>query len=246
LAQDDVLHAWFAAAYAAPGSGYALDTTTGKYDTPTDYEAAHGVAAGARWRHALSEKSYNDFTVMYGTGAMENFTMDNSIAYAKTGTHVNSRKRTRVVENPIIEFDKWSLAVGLIYEDADNGLDANTHSRWISAGIRPVYYFTDHYHLVFEAGHSSVKVDSDTGTGGAAVGERTLDRVTLAPEVAIGKGFFARPVIRAYVTHTWWNKANQDVGNTDSLVGALNANNITALNGKADETQVGVEAEVWF
>jgi len=250
LSENNILHGWLAAAYTAPGSGFAFDKTTSKFDTPTDYEASHGVAVGARWRHMLDEKSYNDFAVMYGTGAMDSFNMDNSVAYAPTGTHVNKRKRTRVVENPIFDFDRWSLSVGLIYEDADNGLDTNSHSRWLSAGVRPIYYVTDHFHLVLEAGHSSIKIDSETGTGGATAGERTLDRVTFAPEVAIGKGYFARPVIRAYVTHSWWNKANQDVGNTSvgggSLIGNLNSQGITALNGKTDETQVGMEAEIWF
>lgn len=246
LTQEDSLHLWAAAAYSAPGTGFKLDTTTGLYTIRTDYEAGHGFAGGARYQHDFSEKSFNNVAVMYGTGQMENLTMDNSMAYAENGTHINDRKRLRVVENPVVELnDHLGLSMAFVYEDVDKGLNGD-RERWYSAGVRPIYYFSDHYHLAFEVGYSSVNDSSETGAGGARAGERTLTRVTIAPEIALTKGFLARPVIRAFATYSRWNTANADTTNASSLIGSLNGQNINALDGRRDETQFGVEAEVWF
>ena len=233
-----------AGGYTAPGTG--LKPNAKGVLINTDFEAAAGASAGVRWRHALGE-NFNDFAVMYGTGVMENFTMDNSLAYAQTGTSVKDRKRLRVVENPVLALsEKWALSAALIYESADSGTGQDARSHWYSVGARPIYYFTDHYHLALEAGFSDVKVDSETNGDGSKAGDRTMTRLTIAPEMAIGKGYFARPVLRAYATHTWWNKANEDTTNPGSMLGALNAQNITALNGRLEETQVGLEGEIWF
>ena len=241
LTANDKLHLWIAAAYTSPGSGYTLNPATNVYDVPADFEASHGFAQGIRWRHAFSEKSYNNFAVIYGTGAMESLSM----SFAPTTPNLNGRKRWRLVDNPVFEFDQWSLIFAFVYEDADNGGTAG-HTRYYSAGVRPIYYFSDRYHLVFEAGFSSVKDDSETGTGGGPGGERTLTRFTIAPEIALAKGYLGRPVLRAYVAHTMWNGANADSGNASSLVSRMNARNNTSLIGHRDETQIGVQAEVWF
>lgn len=248
LSEADSLTLWFAAAYSAPGTGLSLNTTTNTYTVVTDYEAGHGFAQGVRWRRSLGEKSSNNFAVMYGTGVMENLTMGNSMVYARTGTNVNDRKRWRIVDNPVFEIgERWSLSLGFVFEDVDNGMGgANNHSRYYSVGVRPVYYFSDHYHLVFEAGHSLVKDDSETDAGGREAGERTLTRLTLAPELALARGYLSRPVIRAYVSHTFWNGANADAANTSSLISKLNQQNISALDDRREETQFGVQAEVWF
>lgn len=247
IGSDDTLHLWVAAGYTPPGTGYANDGL-GNYNVLTNYEASSGVAVGERWHHIFTDKSYNDFTVMYGTGAMENFTMDGSYAYATNGKFLNRRRRTRVVEAPVFEIaDKLGMQIGLVYEGAETGVANPGRSQWLSVGLRPIYYFTDHFHLAFEAGFSDVKSESDVDAAGAKLGDRALTRLTLAPEMAIGKGYFARPVIRAYVTHSMWNAANADTAaSSNSMISVLNKSGITALDGHRDVTQFGFQGEVWF
>lgn len=248
LSSNDTLFLWFAAGYSAPGTGYKLNKITNTYSDLVDYEAGHGMSEGVRWRHALGEKSFNNLSVQYGTGVMDTLTLDNWMAYAPAGTNVNARSRLRIVENPVLELtDRLSLTAGLIYEDSYNGLTGPNRVQWLSGGVRPIYYFTEHYRLAFEAGYSQITDDSETDTGGGPAGSRTLTRFTLAPEIAIAKGYFARPVLRAYVTHSSWNAANADRNNSSSLVSVLNQQNINMLDGtRREETQFGVQAEVWF
>lgn len=70
--------------------------------------------------------------------------------------------------------------------------------------------------------------------------------MTLSPEVSFGKSNFSRPVIRFYVTHSFWNDANKDTTNTGSLLAKLGSNDGTALRDKNSETQTGFQAEAWF
>lgn len=257
VSSTDKLNFWGAYGYSAPGTG----VSDGTGNPVVDYQAGQGGILGVRWERSFGEKQFNNLAAMYGTGVLDSFNMENSYmtpgTFGTSATYVpnnctfgpfpgsscdiNKRKRWRVVDNPVIELgEKWALSAVFVYESANSGAPTDPGSKWMSVGVRPVYYFTDHIHLSGEVGYSDVKVDSEHA------GDRTMGRVTIAPEVAMGKGFFNRPTIRAYVTHTWWNAANSDITNQDSLVGFLNAQNITALNGQSGETQIGFEAEVWF
>jgi len=243
LSPKDRLHFWLAAGYSAPGTGEKRNAA-GTYD-PVEFEAGSGAIAGLRWGHDLGG-GHNDVAFMYGTGLLEDFSMGRSIAYTNPALDVNGRRRWRFVESLFWELTpKLGIQTAFIYEDGRSG--SNVDSRWLSVAARPVYYLTDHYHLAFEAGFSSVLDESETnGPGGGKAGERTLWRLTIAPEVAFGKGYFDRPLVRAYLTHTEWNDANANLQNTSSLLGDFNTNNFTALNGTRSETQAGVQCEVWF
>ena len=242
LSKKNKLFLWAAEGYTAPGSG----TDTLNSNAQITYAAAHGTALGVRWRHDFTEKDFNDFAVIWGNSVMETFTL-NADAYSPDGTDMGAKSRWRVVEHYSSELnDKWGLQGAAIYEGANNGDAGATHFHWYSLGVRPVYYITDHFHIVGQLGHSIIEDGSETTTTGGDAGERTLTRITIAPEAAIGKGLFARPVVRAYVTYSMWNEGNKDAGNKHSLVGNLNSQKITALNDKTSETQVGFEGEVWF
>ena len=68
---------------------------------------------------------------------------------------------------------------------------------WTSFGIRPQYNFNDNFSLAAEVGYDTGKTDSgDTPK---------LMKLTLAPQLALAKGFWARPVFRAFVTYAKWN-----------------------------------------
>jgi maltoporin len=239
ISDKDKLEFWVAPGYTAPGKG----TTTTTTPTAVEYQASSGVAGGVKWTSELTQGT-NNFAVVYGTGVMQSLSLNNS-AYA-LNDNVKKANRLRLVENYSTELnEKWAIQAAAAYELADSG--NSTKSSWTSLGVRPMYYFTDHFRLQVEAGYSVVNDEAEVAAlGGAKVGNRSLTRLTLAPEISFGKGYYSRPVVRFFVTHSMWNDANKDLTNANSMIAKLNAGGLTSLNNKNDETQMGFEAEVWF
>lgn len=244
LTDNDKLNFWMAEAVVAPGHG------TDNAQSPAaaiEYEAATGTALGVRWNHSMGSSS-NELALLYGTSIMENFELDNN-GYSLVGSATSKKNRWRLVENYNSEINaNWAVNAAAIVELADNGQSSKSKSHWYSVGVRPVYYFSDHFHLVSGFGYSMVGADSEVDSTGANPGDRTLMRLTVAPQIALGKGYYKRPVLRTYVTYSQWNDANKDTSNSQSLVKVSGAgsNSTTALNNKNDLIQVGVEGEIWF
>lgn len=246
LTDHDHLQLWLAEAYSAPGTGTMTTVNNGvSTSVVADYDAAHGTAAGTRWQHDL-DNGFNNFAVLYGTSIMENLSLDGDV-YALAGTRMDHKKRWRVVEHYSRDFsEKWGLQTALIYEGVDSGASAESQSHWYSIGARPTYYITDHYHLVFEVGHSIVRNAAEITASGLPAGDRTLTRATISPEFAFGRGLYNRPVVRAFLTYSQWNDANKDTSNPNSLISNLNSQKIVALNNMSGVVQVGFECEAWF
>ncbi len=232
---SDFFEFWIAEAYSGPGSG--LDSTP----SPVSYSASTGTALGVKWRHQLVDGN-NEAAIIYGTGIMENLSL-NSDAYSTTSGNGNltNTNHSRFVESFVEELGpKYAVQAVLIADFLNRS--SGTNSRWLSAGVRPVYYFSDHFHLNAQLGYSVVTDSSETITGGAAAGDRALLRATISPELAIGHGVYNRPVIRAYLSQTSWNSANGDLSNKGSLV----YNSDSSLRGQLNQTEIGFEGEVWF
>jgi maltoporin len=102
-------------------------------------------------------------------------------------------------------------------EQRNNG---SRDSTWWNAGFRPVYFINDNLRFVTEVGHSEVLSTTKS---------LTLTRLTFAYEIAINKSIWARPVIRAYATESFWSKDNR-----------------SNFNNKKDGHAVGFQTEVWF
>jgi maltoporin len=109
------------------------------------------------------------------------------------------------------------------YGYADFGSGKNT---WTSLGIRPQYNFTDNFSVAVEAGWDKGKTDS-----GATP---KIAKLTVAPQFTLAGGFWARPAIRAFVTHAKWNAAAGDAG----------TNGVFA--GKTSGTSYGLQVESWW
>lgn len=68
---------------------------------------------------------------------------------------------------------------------------------WTSFGVRPQYSFNDNVSLAAEVGYDEGKT-----SGGA---KPKLAKLTIAPQLSLAKGFWARPVFRAFATYAKWN-----------------------------------------
>lgn len=106
-------------------------------------------------------------------------------------------------------------------------------SNWTSIGARPTYALGDNFKLVLDVGHDSVTSPNNPTA--------QLTKITFAPVLTAGKGFWTRPELRAFVTYAKWNKAAQAAaapGTTLSTTGAFGS----STNG----VSIGIQTEVWF
>lgn len=100
----------------------------------------------------------------------------------------------------------------------------------ISLGGRLSYAFTRNFKLLTELGIDQVKPK-----GGDSA---NLTKLTIAPTLAAGKGFWSRPELRLYVTTAKWNGAANTAAGASGLSG-LGAD-------KKSGTSYGAQAEVWW
>ncbi|HCE08438.1 MAG TPA: porin [Oxalobacteraceae bacterium] len=139
--------------------------------------------------------------------------------------------RLRVFDDVVIQPTKqFSMEfVALMQRDKS---DAGGSSTWTTLGVRPVYALTNHFKLQMELGTDRVT----SPTGGAP---QRLTKITFAPTISAGQGYWARPELRAFVTYGKWNDAATASVNASNNSGPVYG---TATNG----TSVGVQVESWF
>jgi maltoporin len=142
-----------------------------------------------------------------------------------------------------VKNDQWRLidSVNFEYGDHVNGAaflgygkadqiatlgGADTKTTDTSFVVRPVYHFDDIFSLAVEAGTTRY------ATNGAPTNH--LNKLTIAPQISMGSGFYARPVLRAYYTMASWN------------AGGANDNNglITATD--TSGRSYGFQMEAWW
>lgn len=131
----------------------------------------------------------------------------------------------RVAEQLLVETSSaWSSFFSLIYEKQKNV------QSWTSFGVRPVYYINEHLNIALELGYDRVEPEAgDT---------RTLTKITLAPQLSKGRGFWSRPTVRAFITYARWNSAARDAGLAGGSTGVF------ALD--TEGVNYGIQVEHWW
>lgn len=216
--------------WAVAGTTPSTKTTA----TPeTNYKAATGGFLAARLSSALTEKTRNEFGLAFGQSIMSNMGSSGDLVKdCDTATdascNVTGSSRVRAWNSVVYEGESWSVAGALMFDELSKGTSADSRVRWTSAGVRPTYWITEHISLAGQAGISNVVDESD------GLGARNLWRVTIAPQISMSKGYFARPVIRAYYSRTQWNESNQ-----------ISAAGTSAAADKSIDS-LGFQTEVWF
>lgn len=165
----------------------------------------------------------NTFVLQYGKDAGQYV----DLALANTGSTTGDRS-WRVIDSLLLQpTANFSAMLEATYEN-QNGTTAAS-GKWTSFGARPIYAFTDHFRVATELGYDQYKPN-----GGGAT--RHLWKVTLAPEISVGKAFFSRPVLRAFVTYAKWNQAAADAGPVANGVFGSDNSGMT----------YGLQAEAWW
>lgn len=165
---------------------------------------------------------FNKFVVQYGTdGIIGSSGRVNSASATPEGSMV------RVLDHGLVNLSpNIDMLYAAIYEDRD--LDNGQGQTWMSAGIRPTYYWSDIMSTAMELGYD--RVDPQDGDLETA----DLTKLTLAQQWSAGRGAFARPVIRTFVTYANWDGA------------VYNAASESIENGEDDGLTYGVQLEAWW
>ena len=176
----------------------------------------------------------NTFGIQYGVGPGTGAGGQCCNRMGTTGSIRNGSDVTRLrIFNSlwIQPTPEWSAEMIAIVQ-RDKSDTTGGSSTWSTLGVRPVYAVNDNFKLQFELGTDRVT----SPTGGAA---QRLTKLTFAPTLTAGKGYWSRPELRAFVTYGKWN---------DAATAAVNkANESGPVYGNATSgTSFGLQVETWF
>ncbi|MGK5004306.1 maltoporin [Janthinobacterium sp. LB2P70] len=176
----------------------------------------------------------NTFGIQYGVGPGTGAGGQCCNRMGTTGSIRNGSDVTRLrIFNSlwIQPTPEWSAEMIAIVQ-RDKSDTTGGSSTWTTLGVRPVYAVNDNFKLQFELGTDRVT----SPTGGAA---QRLTKLTFAPTLTAGKGYWSRPELRAFVTYGKWN---------DAATAAVNkANESGPVYGNATSgTSFGLQVETWF
>lgn len=170
---------------------------------------------------------FNKLAVQYGNGSARNLVW----AYPDNGSKT-SNKSYRIVE--MLQWQASPQFSGMftaVYQEQKDNY------KWFSIGVRPVWHVTDYFKIQAEFGHDEVKPTSGDSDNRR---KRKLDKFTIAPTIVAGRGFWARPEIRLFITHAKWNGAARDLwGGVAGGTGGIFGNDTSG-------TTAGFQVEAWW
>jgi maltoporin len=167
----------------------------------------------------LDERSVNKLSVQGGWGGAKNLTSGFEIFNLDGVNYITPELpdawRVRFSEDFILQpSDMLSLGAVLAFQYTDYdqlgipglaGMASGVYGGkryWYSAGARPTLHFTRNLSLAFEGGVDYTDTDGMVDTVSNLHG--TLWKVTVAPQVSLGRHFMSRPTIRMYFTYAGW------------------------------------------
>lgn len=161
-------------------------------DDDAGIDSRHGVAGGLFYNIPVS-KGFTELSGEFGIGGGANLRSDLS-GDADDGWML------RVVDRGAIELGPMmSLGFGAVFQ-LDNRDGEGDSNMWISAGLRPVFQLSKIFAVNVEGGVDFTKPGDAEGDPSFFLG-----KVTVAPSIRPGAGFWSRPEIRAFVTAAFWN-----------------------------------------
>lgn len=171
---------------------------------------------------------FNEVSAEFGIGGAANFSSGIDTSIAKNGWLFRLVERATIQASPKLSM-MWTGVVQLDNKNADaNGSGGNL---WLSAGARPVYSLSKHTAIAVEGGVDVVKAEAAPGT---TVDTGFVGKLTVAPMIRPGSGFWDRPEVRVFVTAAVWNDAVKG-----RVGGPAYANDTFGLT-------AGVQGEMWW
>jgi maltoporin len=178
------------AAYAHNPGGTVVSGTA----LTTDYQVTQGYALGLKHKYDLGSLGTNALSLQYGGKLLNGLTLSGT-PDALGSTLIADKNRVRIVEDLVVQpSEHLGLEFATRLDRFTGSVDQGT---WWDVGARPIYSFNQYFGVAVEGGVSSVKFDSDTDAS-------VLTRFTIAPQIALGPKYFARPQLRAFYTTSGW------------------------------------------
>jgi maltoporin len=168
-----------------------------------DQDSTHGVSGTVMLTTPGFMGGFNKVSAQFGYGGGATL---NSFIYSADDGMV-----FRLVEQAQIQpSEEFSLMGTLIAQLDDNDGGESEGNMWISAGARPTFHMNQWMALLVEAGVDVVMPGDPDGDGPLDAPDMgMLGKLTVAPTIKAGNGFWSRPELRAYVTAAFWNDAIQ-------------------------------------
>ena len=200
--------------------------TNGRFDNATDGKGTNGV--GVSLQHTQEVQAIGGGNTLWLQYAQGSAGLDGNFG---TMTAPSGVKKARIVESFTWQMGPFGgQAVALYGQHGRDDVNATAKFKEASIGGRASYALTNNFKLIAEAGYMQKKPDgSDT---------QKLTKVTFAPTLSAGPGFFNRPELRLFVTSARGN----DAANAAAGAGGLTGQG----NGKTKGTSYGAQAEIWF
>jgi maltoporin len=222
--------------------GFGDLTIGGQYNTadtsvPADDHKGGGITLLHFKGNVLG--GFNKMALQYSKGTVAQY----DYGYPAIGGGDNANG-TGAKKWRFVEMLQWQVTpqfggmVSFIYEDAkapNSGWIGFNH-KWTSFGVRPVYAINDYFRLVAELGYDRIKPNENSL--GVYNKSMSLTKFTVAPTIAPGMGFWARPELRLFYTYAKWNEAARDI-----YAGAIAGGKFgTATSGST----IGFQVEGWW
>ncbi len=174
----------------------------------------------------------NTFAVQYGQGAFVKATGDGANNQLLSGAPTDD-KQFRIIEHLVVNpTSDVSGAFVAVYQDLSGA--NSTGARSIALELRPAYQFSDHFKISADLFFQSISDKTSKADGG--FGNATLTKLTVAPTIVLGRGYYARPELRFFATYGAWNTDAQALGTMAS--GAFGTDKSGA--------SIGTQLEIWF
>ena len=217
--------AWFDYAWSKGGATTATSTTAPGTVVPT----SDGYAFG--FKHELLEwhGGYHSGSIQYGTGAAANYSSNGAgVVIANPTAYINKSANLLITEQVLYQpNDRFAILPIFVYQRYKDGNPEDGWNHWVSFGARPEIFFTNHLSLAIEGGFDQVHGNNPQFDG-------WLRKVTIAPQIGVGRKYFSRPVLRAFVTYGNWS---------DGLKGYVGG---VPFQKRTDGLTYGVQTEHWW
>jgi len=172
----------------------------------------------------------NTLAFQYGAGAFAKENGGGPGQLLSGGT--SDDKQWRVIEHLVINpSPQLSAAFVLVYQDVSAANDLGGTA--LSVEVRPSFQPTEYFKVSLDLFYQSIKPDfsgADTAS---------LTKVTLAPTIVLGHGYYARPELRFFVTYGAWNDGAVALAGETPIANG-------AFGDKKNGLSIGAQMEMWF
>lgn len=200
----------------------------------TGSEDVSGLLGALIYDTAMMNGS-NRFAAIFGNGAMVNFTSDflTGLKEMPSGSDPAGFTTSDAWRLAFLDYftiapsDKFDMMFLANYEMGEIGTASDPGFMTISAGARPVFHLAPHVSLAVELGVDYMDKKYNDSKG-------FLGKLTIAPQVYAGEGFWGRPVLRVFATAATWS---------EDLKGSIGG---SAFSDDTFGMNFGLQAETWW